>query len=80
MSVILSLVPAWYSQVDSTCFRPSSLKTIPVFYNAAEYVLHKEGIMTKIQARNVDNALHALVKQPVMKNEHSLEGNIRIAL
>lgn len=36
--------------------------------------------MTKIQARNVDNALHALVKQPVMKNEHSLEGNIRIAL
>ncbi|CTQ24160.1 hypothetical protein BN1200_980016 [Klebsiella variicola] len=25
----MSLVPAWYSQVDSACFRPSSLKTIP---------------------------------------------------
>ncbi|KPO04662.1 hypothetical protein AM264_22075 [Escherichia coli] len=31
VSVTLSLMPARYSQVDSTCFRPSSLKTVPVF-------------------------------------------------
>jgi hypothetical protein len=31
VGVTLSLMPAWYSQVDSTCFRLSSLKTVPVF-------------------------------------------------
>ncbi|SSH84937.1 Uncharacterised protein [Klebsiella pneumoniae] len=31
VSVTLSLMSAWYSQVDITCFRLSSLKTVPVF-------------------------------------------------
>lgn len=31
VSVTLCLMPAWYSQVDSTGFRSSSLKTVPVF-------------------------------------------------
>ncbi|MBE0159267.1 hypothetical protein FOT91_29365, partial [Klebsiella michiganensis] len=31
VSITLCLMPAWYSQVDSTGFRSSSLKTVPVF-------------------------------------------------
>ncbi len=31
VSVTLCLMPAWYSQVDSTGFRSSSLKTVRVF-------------------------------------------------
>lgn len=36
--------------------------------------------MAKIQARNVDDALFARIEQSAMKNERSLEGEIRIAL
>ncbi|CAI2535862.1 hypothetical protein [Serratia ficaria] len=36
--------------------------------------------MAKIQARNVDDALFALIEQTAMKNERSLEGEIRFAL
>lgn len=36
--------------------------------------------MAKIQARNVDDALYQRIEQSAMKNERSLEGEIRIAL
>lgn len=36
--------------------------------------------MAKIQARNVDDALFARIEQSAMKNERSLEGEIRLAL
>lgn len=36
--------------------------------------------MAKIQARNVDEALFARIEQSAMKNERSLEGEIRLAL
>ena len=36
--------------------------------------------MAKIQARNVDDALFARIEQSAMKNERSLEGEIRTAL
>lgn len=36
--------------------------------------------MAKIQARNVDDALYLRIEQSAMKNERSLEGEIRIAL
>lgn len=36
--------------------------------------------MAKIQARNVDDALFARIEQSAMKNERSLEGEIRFAL
>ena len=36
--------------------------------------------MAKIQARNVDDALFALIEKSAMKNERSLEGEIRAAL
>lgn len=49
-------------------------------FTSPEYVLHKEGVMAKIQARNVDDALFARIEQSAMKNERSLEGEIRQAL
>lgn len=36
--------------------------------------------MAKIQARNVDDALFARIEESAMKNERSLEGEIRLAL
>ncbi|EED4924985.1 hypothetical protein WP05_22430 [Salmonella enterica subsp. arizonae] len=36
--------------------------------------------MAKIQARNVDDALFSRIEQSAMKNERSLEGEIRLAL
>ncbi|MEY8773050.1 hypothetical protein AB6T85_21820 [Erwinia sp. ACCC 02193] len=36
--------------------------------------------MAKIQARNVDDALYQRIEQSAMKNERSLEGEIRMAL
>jgi len=36
--------------------------------------------MAKIQARNVDDALYQRIEQSAMKNERSLEGEIRTAL
>ncbi|SMG61648.1 hypothetical protein [Cedecea sp. NFIX57] len=36
--------------------------------------------MAKVQARNVDDALFARIEQSAMKNERSLEGEIRLAL
>ncbi|ENC0564826.1 hypothetical protein ABJ785_003745 [Escherichia coli] len=36
--------------------------------------------MAKIQARNVDDALFARIEQSAMKNERSVEGEIRLAL
>lgn len=36
--------------------------------------------MAKIQARNVDDAIYQRIEQSAMKNERSLEGEIRIAL
>lgn len=36
--------------------------------------------MAKIQARNVDDALYQRIEQSAMKNERSLEGEIRLAL
>ena len=36
--------------------------------------------MAKIQARNVDDALFARIEQSAMKNERSMEGEIRLAL
>ncbi|HAU2960927.1 TPA: hypothetical protein JC757_004851 [Salmonella enterica subsp. diarizonae] len=36
--------------------------------------------MAKIQARNVDDALFARIEQSAMKNERSLEGEVRLAL
>ncbi|WGE30962.1 hypothetical protein PHA77_17910 (plasmid) [Edwardsiella tarda] len=36
--------------------------------------------MAKIQARNVDDALFQRIEQSAMRNERSLEGEVRIAL
>ena len=36
--------------------------------------------MAKIQARNVDDALFERIEQSAMKNERSMEGEIRLAL
>ncbi|ECC3917463.1 hypothetical protein CTQ69_26650, partial [Salmonella enterica subsp. diarizonae] len=36
--------------------------------------------MAKIQARNVDDALFSRIEQSAMKNERSVEGEIRLAL
>ncbi len=36
--------------------------------------------MAKIQARNVDDGLYELILQSSMKNERTLEGEIRFAL
>lgn len=36
--------------------------------------------MAKIQARNIDDAFFARIEQVAMKNERSLEGEIRFAL